>query len=107
MSCFSTFCFSRLPLLYLALPLIPPHSSSEELYAELGLLVFLLVWYVWGPPGLYAFDTKPYGQVICISDVVPLAKRPLVQALFGALMGVASVTGPLIGGGFTSNVTWR
>ncbi len=27
--------------------------------------------------------------------------------MFGALMGVASVAGPLIGGSFTSYVTWR
>jgi MFS family permease len=27
--------------------------------------------------------------------------------MFGALMGVSSIVGPLIGGGFTSNVTWR
>lgn len=38
---------------------------------------------------------------------VPLEKRPQIQGLFGALFGIASVVGPIVGGAFTSNVTWR
>lgn len=38
---------------------------------------------------------------------VPLAKRPQYQGLFGAVYGISSVIGPLVGGAFTSNVTWR
>jgi MFS family permease len=30
-----------------------------------------------------------------------------MQGLFGALVGLATIAGPLIGGAFTSNVTWR
>lgn len=38
---------------------------------------------------------------------VPLAKRPQYQGLFGAVYGISSIIGPLVGGAFTSNVTWR
>ncbi|KGO62059.1 Major facilitator superfamily domain, general substrate transporter [Penicillium expansum] len=47
------------------------------------------------------------GTIMCIIHSVPLQKRPQIQGLFGALFGIASVVGPLIGGAFASNVTWR
>jgi MFS family permease len=46
-------------------------------------------------------------QIVSIVHAVPLAKLPRIQCLMGAIMGLATVIGPLIGGGFTSNVSWR
>lgn len=45
--------------------------------------------------------------MVVIVYAVPLHKRPKYQGFFGAVFGIASVTGPLIGGAFTTNVTWR
>lgn len=39
--------------------------------------------------------------------MVPLHKRPAFQAMFGIVFGVSSVLGPVVGGGFTGNVSWR
>ncbi|KAI0840307.1 putative MFS aflatoxin efflux pump [Hypoxylon sp. FL0890] len=47
------------------------------------------------------------GSIVSIVYSVPLHKRPLYMGLFGAVFGLASVVGPLVGGAFTSNVTWR
>jgi MFS family permease len=47
------------------------------------------------------------GCMLIIIPLVPLHKRPMFQAMFGAVFGLASVMGPLIGGGFTTGVTWR
>ncbi|USW52065.1 Putative major facilitator superfamily, MFS transporter superfamily [Septoria linicola] len=47
------------------------------------------------------------GAIILVVSIVPLAKRPKYQGFFGAVFGLSSVIGPLLGGAFTTNVSWR
>lgn len=47
------------------------------------------------------------GCMLVIIPMVPLHIRPKFQGMFGMIFGVASVTGPLIGGGLTNSVSWR
>jgi len=47
------------------------------------------------------------GCMMIMIPMVPLHKRPMFQGLFGLVFGLASVLGPLIGGGFTGSVSWR
>ena len=42
-----------------------------------------------------------------VGDIVPARDRGRYQGIFGAMFGLASIAGPLIGGYFTTHISWR
>ncbi|KAH8896988.1 MFS general substrate transporter [Thozetella sp. PMI_491] len=54
-----------------------------------------------GTAGLFS------GAVVILSYSLPLRRRPAFFGLIGAMWGIASIAGPLLGGAFTDAATWR
>lgn len=44
---------------------------------------------------------------ISVSDLFSVRQRPMYYGIFGAIWAIAGALGPIIGGAFTTSVTWR
>ncbi len=56
--------------------------------------------------GLGMGTLMPLSQVI-IGDIIPPRQRGRYQGIMGAVFGLSSVAGPLVGGYITDNIGWR
>ncbi|MFE3019587.1 MDR family MFS transporter [Streptomyces sp. NPDC059256] len=69
-----------------------------------GNMTLLIVWR--GMQGIGAGGLMVTSMAL-IADVVPLRERGKYQGAIGAVFGVATVIGPLLGGWFTDQLSWR
>ncbi len=92
---------------------------GRKIVLQVGLVVFLLGSVLCGIsqnlPQLIAFRAVQglggggllVSAQAAIGDVVPPRDRGRYQGIFGAVFGLSSVAGPLIGGFFTTHLSWR
>jgi EmrB/QacA subfamily drug resistance transporter len=92
---------------------------GRKIVLQVGLVIFLIGSVLCGlaqnMPELIAFRAIQglgggglmVSAQATIGDVVPPRDRGRYQGIFGAVFGLSSVAGPLIGGFFTTHLSWR
>ena len=103
----------------------PLYGKLGDLYGRKGVLQAAIVIFLIGsalcglapehapadrlPRGPGPRRRRPDGdrRMAIIGDIVPPRERGRYQGYFGAVFGVSSVLGPLLGGFFTDQLSWR
>jgi len=93
--------YGRKPVLQLALVIFLVGSALCGLSQNLDELIGFRALQGLGGGGLLV------GAQAAIGDVVPPRERGRYSGLFGAVFGVASIAGPLLGGFLTTSLSWR
>ncbi|MGH2935466.1 MAG: MDR family MFS transporter [Gaiellaceae bacterium] len=102
----------------------PLYGKFGDLYGRKGVLQAAIVLFLAGSAlcgiaqnmaeliGFRAIQGLGAGGLIVVAiavigDVIPPRDRGRYQGLFGAVFGVSTVVGPLLGGFFVDNLSWR
>src|SRR5213595_2882817 len=102
----------------------PLYGKFGDLYGRKGTLQVAIVIFLVGSalcgiaqnmPELIAFRAvQGLGaggllttSIAVVGDIIPPRERGRYQGLFGAVFGVSTVVGPLLGGFFVDNLSWR
>ncbi|KAF0560714.1 MFS general substrate transporter [Gigaspora margarita] len=93
--------FGRKPVFLTAIFLFEIGSLLCGLSVNMTMLIISRAIAALGGAGLVAL------VMIIISEIVPIKERGKYQGIIGGCFGIASGVGPLIGGAFTDQITWR
>jgi EmrB/QacA subfamily drug resistance transporter len=93
--------FGRKPLFIIGIVIFLIGSALSGLSQDMGQLIFFR-----GIQGIGAGALFPIALAV-IGDLFSPAERGKYQGLFGAVFGVAFITGPLVGGWLTEHASWH